>query len=59
MLRLAALRAGCPPGELFALHVDALERQVWNRTQLPKEIQLPGHVTAHRQGDRLWLRSRP
>ncbi len=27
MLRLAALRAGCPPGELFAVHVDALERR--------------------------------
>ena len=36
MLRLAALRAGCPPGELFAVHVAALEQQVWNRTHLPK-----------------------
>jgi tRNA(Ile)-lysidine synthase len=53
MLRLAALRAGCPPGELFAVHVDALERQVWNRDHLPKAIQLPGHVTAYRRGDHL------
>ncbi|MCD4532649.1 tRNA lysidine(34) synthetase TilS [Nocardioides sp. cx-169] len=53
MLRLAALRAGCPSGELFAVHIDALERQVANRDRLPKAIQLPGHVTAYRQGDHL------
>ncbi|MGL5810436.1 MAG: tRNA lysidine(34) synthetase TilS [Nocardioides sp.] len=53
MLRLAALRAGSPAGELFAVHVRALEAQVWNRDKLPKEIQLPGHVSAHRRGDRL------
>jgi tRNA(Ile)-lysidine synthase len=59
MLRLAALRAGCPPGELFAVHVDALERQVWNADRLPKEIQLPGHVTAYREGDHLRWRRGP
>ena len=53
MLRLAALRAGCPPGELFAVHVDALEQQVHNRTHLPKVVQLPGHVSAVRAGDHL------
>lgn len=53
MLRLASLAAGCPPGELFAVHIDALESQVWNRTHLPKEIQLPGRVTAIRSMDRL------
>ncbi len=53
MLRLAALRAGCPPGELFAVHVEALEQQVWNRDKLPRSIQLPGHVTALRSGDHL------
>ena len=53
MLRLAALRAGCPPGELFAVHVDVLEEQVWNRDKLPRRIQLPGHVTAVRSGDHL------
>ena len=57
MLRLAALRAGSPSGELFAVHVDALEAQVWNLTQLPREIQLPGHVTARRDGDHLYFRS--
>lgn len=53
VLRQAALRAGCPPSELFAVHVEALERQVANRTHLPKQVQLPGHVTAYRQGDHL------
>ena len=57
MLRLAALRAGCPAGELFAVHVEALEQQVWNRTHLPKEVQLPGHVSAYRAQDRLRLAS--
>ena len=56
MLRLAALGAGSPGGELFAVHVDALERQVHNRDQLPKEIQLPGHVTAYREGHHLRFR---
>lgn len=55
MLRLAAVAAGCPPSELFAVHIDALEAQVWNTDQLPKQIQLPGHVTALREGDRLWF----
>lgn len=50
VLRLAALEAGCPPGELFAVHIDALERQVANTTHLPKSIQLPGHITAIRAG---------
>lgn len=53
LLRLAALAAGCPTGELFAVHIDALEAQVWNRTHLPKQIQLPGRVTAVRSADRL------
>ena len=51
MLRLATLAAGCPPGELFAVHVDALETQVWNSDHLPKTIQLPGHVSAIRSGN--------
>jgi tRNA(Ile)-lysidine synthase len=59
MLRLAALRAGCPPSELFAVHVTALERQVWNRDRLPKVVQLPGHVTAQRAGDHLSFRRAP
>jgi tRNA(Ile)-lysidine synthase len=51
VLRLAALRAGCPPSELAHVHVTALEEQVWNRTHLPREVQLPGHVSAIREGD--------
>ncbi len=53
MLRLAALTAGAPSSEVFAVHIAALEEQVWNRTHLPKRIQLPGHVTAYRSGDHL------
>ncbi|MGL5827687.1 MAG: tRNA lysidine(34) synthetase TilS [Nocardioides sp.] len=53
MLRLAALAAGCPAGELFAVHIDALDRQVGNRDHLPKTIQLPGHVSAVRSENRL------
>lgn len=55
MLRLAALGAGCPPSELTYAHVAALEHQVGNRTHLPKHVQLPGHVTAIREGDVLRL----
>lgn len=53
VLRLSALAAGCPPGELFAVHIDALEAQVSNRAHLPKSIQLPGHITAIRSGKSL------
>lgn len=53
MLRLGALAAGAPGSELFAVHITALEEQVRNRTHLPKQIQLPGHVTAYRSGDHL------
>ncbi|MCW2817161.1 MAG: tRNA(Ile)-lysidine synthase [Nocardioides sp.] len=51
VLRLAALRAGCPPSELTSVHIKALAEQVWNTTHLPRRIQLPGHVTAIREGD--------
>ena len=51
LLRLAALHAGCPPSELTAGHVKALAEQVGNRTHLPRQIQLPGHVSAVREGD--------
>jgi len=51
VLRLAALRAGCPPSELTAGHVKALALQVSNTQHLPRQIQLPGHVTAIREGD--------
>lgn len=51
LLRLAALRAGCPPSELTAVHVKALAEQVANTTLLPRQVQLPGHVTAIREGE--------
>ncbi|MDO9456379.1 tRNA lysidine(34) synthetase TilS [Nocardioides sp.] len=51
VLRLAALAAGSPPSELTAGHVGALAEQVLNTTHLPRQIQLPGHVTAIREGD--------
>ena len=51
LLRMAALRAGCPPSELTSVHIKALAEQVGNRTHLPRRIQLPGHVTAVREGD--------
>ena len=50
----AAREAGSPAGDLFAVHVDALERLVtcWHG-QGP--IQLPGGVRAARRSDRLML----
>lgn len=55
VLRLAALEAGAPPDELFAVHVDALQRLVEERRP-DKQIQLPGHVTAWCEGDHLRFR---
>lgn len=54
VLRLAALEAGCPGTELFAVHVDALDRLVgdWHG-QGP--LHLPGHVRATRAGAVLHL----
>ncbi len=47
VLRSAALRAGCPAGDLFAVHVDEMERLVvdWHG-QGP--LTLPGSVTIAR-----------
>lgn len=55
VLRLAALGAGCPASELFRVHVLALAELVdgWGGG---KQVQLPGHVTAYRDGD--WLKFR-
>lgn len=52
VLRLAALAAGCPGGELFAVHVRAVEDLVisWHGQA---GVDLPGGVTARRCGDRL------
>ncbi|MFE6236570.1 tRNA lysidine(34) synthetase TilS [Cellulosimicrobium sp. NPDC057862] len=53
-LRSAALRAGCPAGDLFAVHVDALDALVtaW-RGQGP--AHLPGDLRAARACGRLSL----
>lgn len=53
-LRTAALRAGCPDGDLFAVHVAALDALVvaW-RGQGP--VHLPGDRRAHRACGRLSL----
>ena len=50
VLRLAAVAAGSPPGELFHEHVVALDRLVmhWHGQ---KGVDLPGHVRALRAGD--------
>ncbi|MFT4010473.1 MAG: tRNA lysidine(34) synthetase TilS [Nocardioidaceae bacterium] len=53
VLRLAALDAGAPAAELFAVHVDALVALVEGRG---REVQLPGRVTAYRDGDHLRFR---
>lgn len=53
VLRAAALAAGVPPSELALVHLDALDTQLHNRTQLPRTVELPGFVRAVRSGDRL------
>ncbi len=55
VLRLAALRAGCPPRELTHGHVTALEAMVWERRGEPRDLDLPGHVRAVRRQDVLRL----
>lgn len=46
VLRRAAVAAGALPAELFAVHVDALERLC--ASPRGSQVQLPGHITAHR-----------
>ena len=57
VLRLAALDAGAPAGELFAVHIDSLEALVvdW-RGQ--RGADLPGRVVGQRERDQLWIRRR-
>lgn len=52
VLRRAAVRAGCPPGELFAVHVDEVDRLVtaWHGQ---RGIDLPGSLAARRHGGTL------
>ncbi len=52
--RLLALEAGCPPGALFATHVEALDTLVTSwRGQGP--IDLPGHVQGGRTGGQVFV----
>ncbi len=55
VLRRAALAAGCPAGELFLVHVDALDALVV-RWHGQGDVQLPGHVSARRDGGTIRLR---
>lgn len=57
VLRLAALDAGAIDAELFHVHVTALHRLAQGTTR--GEVQLPGHVTAHRDGSHLRFRATP
>jgi tRNA(Ile)-lysidine synthase len=53
--RLAALEAGCPAEELFAVHINAVADLLRNGAR-GREIQLPGHITAYEDGDTLAFR---
>jgi tRNA(Ile)-lysidine synthase len=55
VLRLAALRAGSPAAELFRVHVLALADLVRDAggPGQHRQVQLPGHVTARREGNLL------
>jgi tRNA(Ile)-lysidine synthase len=55
VLRRAAVEAGSPPGELFRVHVEALV-DLATTPGRDREVQLPGHVTAHREGPVLRFR---
>ena len=54
VLRTAAIGAGSPPGELFAVHVEAMDTLItdWHGQV---GIDLPGGVTARRRYGRLWF----
>jgi len=54
VLRLAALDAGAVDSELFHVHIRALIDLA--SKELSGEVQLPGHVTAYRDGGRLRFR---
>ncbi|MFC5176643.1 tRNA lysidine(34) synthetase TilS [Nocardioides taihuensis] len=61
VLRGAALAAGAPAAELFAVHVDALLELARGRLRGAGggQVQLPGGVTAHRAADRLLFTATP
>jgi tRNA(Ile)-lysidine synthase len=48
-LRLAAVEAGSPPGELFRVHVLAMRALVEGSDEA-RQVQLPGQVTAYLEG---------
>ena len=54
VLRLAALDAGSLDGELFHVHIEALAGLAMG--EVNGEVQLPGAVSAFREGDRLRFR---
>ena len=54
ILRAAAVEAGAIPGELFRTHVLAIDDLVLGPRG--REAQLPGHVTAYRDGEGLRFR---
>ncbi|RYU14528.1 tRNA lysidine(34) synthetase TilS [Nocardioides iriomotensis] len=54
VLRLAALDAGAPAGELFRVHVLAVDELV-TAYRGQRWVDLPGHLRAQRSGDRLVL----
>jgi tRNA(Ile)-lysidine synthase len=55
VVRLAALEAGCPASELFRTHVTAVVALTEGTPgeHAGRQVQLPGHVTAHREGNLL------
>jgi tRNA(Ile)-lysidine synthase len=58
VVRLILLEAGCPPSELFRVHVTAVEALTEGADfeHAGKRIQLPGHVTAYRESGLLRFR---
>jgi tRNA(Ile)-lysidine synthase len=58
VLRRAAIEAGSPASQLFRVHVLALGGMVEGNEGAVrhKQVQLPGHVTAYREGDLLRFR---
>jgi tRNA(Ile)-lysidine synthase len=58
VLRRAALEAGCPAGELFAVHVEELDRLLthWHGQA---GVDLPGRVRARRERGRLTFGAGP
>jgi tRNA(Ile)-lysidine synthase len=59
VIRTAAVEAGSPASELFRVHVLAVASLLHGGG--PRQVQLPGHVTAYRAGSSLRFRrtSRP